>query len=245
MAGVAVRWHVYPDAEALYEAAARVIDACAREAIKARGAFHVVLCGGETPRPVYARLRASTQAWEDWHVYFGDERCLPAADRGRNDFVAGVLWLDHVAIPAVQVHSIPAEYGALEGARRYAAALAGVPEFDLVLLGIGEDGHTASLFPGHEAGEQAGAPDVLAVTGAPKPPPERVSLSARRLARCRQGLVLAQGAGKAGALARWRAGQDLPIARVRPAHGLDVLADLEAVPFAQTSGANGQRPAGG
>jgi len=245
MPTVPVRWHIYPDEGALSEAATRAIDGCAREAIRARGAFHVVLCGGETPRPVYARLRASAQDWEHWHVYFGDERCLPAADRGRNDFVAGVLWLDHVPIPAVQVHSIPAEYGAGDGARRYAAALAGVPEFDLVLLGLGEDGHTASLFPGHDAGEAPDAPDVLAVTGAPKPPPERVSMSARRLARCRQALVLVQGAGKADALARWRGGQDLPIARVRPAHGLDVMADTAAMPFAQAGQDRGRGATGG
>ena len=136
--------------------------------------------------------------------------------------MAGLAWLDHVPLPAAHRHAIPAELGA-ERAAAYAAELRGVGDFDLVLLGLGEDGHTASLFPGHDWGEAPDAPDALAVLDAPEPPPERVSLSAARLSRSREVLFLVAGPSKREALARWRAGERIPAAAIRPATGVDVL----------------------
>jgi 6-phosphogluconolactonase len=123
----------------------------------------------------------------------------------------------------VQVHAIPAELGPTEGARRYAALLAGVPSFDLVLLGLGEDGHTASLFPGDETGFARDAPDAVPVFAAPKPPPQRVSLSADRLGRTRHLFFLVAGADKATVLSRWRAGASIPAARIEPEDGVDAF----------------------
>jgi 6-phosphogluconolactonase len=132
-------------------------------------------------------------------------------------------WLDHVPIPKGRVHPILAELGATAAALAYADTLRGVGEFDLVLLGLGEDGHTASLFPNHDWGSAPDAPDVLAVFDSPKPPPQRVSLSAARLSRAREVLFLVAGESKREAIARWRAGERLPAAAIRPATGVDVL----------------------
>jgi 6-phosphogluconolactonase len=100
-----------------------------------------------------------------------------------------------------------------------------VAEFDLVLLGLGEDGHTASLFPGHDWGVRSDAPDVIAVFDAPKPPPQRVSLSAARLSRAREVLFLVEGIAKRDAVARWRMGANIPARSIRPRAGVDVLVE--------------------
>jgi 6-phosphogluconolactonase len=139
-------------------------------------------------------------------------------------------WLQRVDMLQGNVHAIPAELGAQAAAQAYAQSLKGVGDFDLVLLGLGEDAHTASLFPGHDWGEGADAPDALAVFDAPKPPPERVSLSAQRLSRARQVLFLVTGAGKREAITAWRKGERIPAAAIRPAAGVDVLMDWDAVP---------------
>lgn len=221
------RWHALGDARAVHAAAVARILATAEAAIAARGRFDLVLAGGETPRAVYRRLAEASADWARWHIYFGDERCLPATDPARNSRLAGDAWLDHGTIPAAQIHIIPAELGAAPAAEAYAATLRPVGDFDLVLLGLGEDGHTASLFsgqfPGHDCGTAPGAADVLAIHGAPKAPPERVSLAAARLSRARQVLFLVTGEAKHSALAAWRAGQTLPASHIAPAAGVDVL----------------------
>ena len=199
--------------------------AAADRAIRARGQFHIVLAGGDTPRGAYRELRVAPADWPAWHIYFGDERCLPANDPARNSLMAGEAWLDHVAIPAQQRHSIPAELGPTQAARMYAETLQTVGDFDLVLLGLGEDGHTASLFPDHEWGPAPGSLDTLAVFDAPKPPPQRVSLSAARLSRARQVLFLVGGESKHWAVAAWRAGKDIPARSIMPASGVDVLVE--------------------
>lgn len=217
------RWHAFDDAGALAQAAAVRIGAAAHESIAARGQFHVVLAGGNTPREVYRQLVTLATDWSRWHVWFGDERCLPVGAAERNGQMARDSLLDRVAIPINQIHSIPAERGPATGARVYADQLRGIGLFDLVLLGLGEDGHTASLFPGHDWGTQADAADTIAVNDAPKPPPQRVSLSAARLSRARAVLFLVQGASKRDALMRWRAGEDIPARAIMPAAGVDVL----------------------
>lgn len=226
----AARWHTCRDAAMLAERAAAEILGAAARSCRDRGAFHLVLPGGRTPRDCFVRLRHAPVDWSEWHIWFGDERCLPAGDPDRNDSLARTTWLDHVPIPGDQIHPMAAELGPEAAAQRYASLLAPVSLFDLVLLGLGEDGHTASLFPGHEAGDQPGAPAVLAVQDAPKPPARRVSLSSWRLGRARQVLVLVTGPGKREAAARWQAGDDLPIARLRPAGDLTVLITADALP---------------
>jgi 6-phosphogluconolactonase len=138
--------------------------------------------------------------------------------------MAADAWLNRVPIPQDQIHAIPAEFGARAAALAYAETLRGVGDFDLVLLGLGEDGHTASLFPGRDWGVAASAPDALAVFDAPKPP-QRVSLSAARLSRTREVLFLVEGEAKREAVARWRASERLPAGAIRTAGGVDVLVE--------------------
>lgn len=184
-----------------------------------------MLAGGTTPVAVYRLLVNAQTDWRCWHVFFGDERCVPEGDPARNDAMARRAWLDAVAIPAAQIFPIPAELGAEAAAEGYRQLLAGIDLFDLVLLGLGEDGHTASLFPGHDLGEK---PDmaVLAVHGAPKPPPDRVSLGADRLGHARSVLFLVSGDSKRDALARLKHGEPIPAAAIRSAAGVDIHADV-------------------
>jgi len=220
------RWHSYSTTAELEQAAVKAILLAAQQAIGLRGAFHIVLAGGTTPRRVYESLCRANADWAAWHVYIGDERCLPPDHAERNSRMAALAWLDHVAIPHEQIHPIPAEKGAEIAASSYAQTLAAIELFDLVLLGLGEDGHTASLFPGHELGSAPNAPATLAVFDAPKPPPERVSLSACRLSAARQVMFLVTGAAKRQAIRDWRGGVAIPAASIAPASGVDIY--LEA-----------------
>lgn len=226
---VATRWRVLPDAQAVRDHAVQCIAQAAAEALAERGAFHIVLAGGSTPRAVYQALAGLQTDWLRWHVYYGDERCLPPEHAERNSQMAWQAWLVHVPLPAAQNHVMAAELGPVRAAERYASAVAGV-RFDLVLLGLGEDGHTASLFPGNPLGNEPGAADVLPVSNAAKPPPERVSLSAMCLSRSRRVVFLVTGAGKREAVARWRAGEAIPAAQVGCEAGVEVLLEQAALP---------------
>lgn len=197
----------------------------ANAAIAARGRFLVVLAGGQTPQATHRLLRLAAADWRDWHIYFGDERCLPANDEARNSRMARDAWLDHVPIPENQVHSIAGELGPDEGARTYCEMLAAIDEFDLVVLGLGDDGHTASLFPGHDWGVGADSPLALAVFDSPKPPLERVSLSAWRLSHTRELLFLVAGQSKHEAVMAWRSGEPIPTRAINPSGGVDVLVE--------------------
>lgn len=219
------RWHAVADELALQQMAIETILVSAALAIRERGQFHIVLAGGNTPRRIYRGLCTAHTDWSAWHIYFGDERCLPPNDSARNSRMAAEVWLDFVTIPPLQLHTIPGELGAAQAARMYAETLRTVGDFDLVLLGLGEDGHTASLFPGHEWGAAPGSPDTLAVLDAPKPPPQRVSLSAARLSRARQVIFLVSGETKHRAVAEWRAGKDIPARAIVPAAGVDALVE--------------------
>lgn len=221
-------WRVFPDRKGLLEAALQIIRQCEAES---GSSFSVVLAGGQTPIALYQLLAKEPMNWAKWRVYFGDERCLPQDHPERNSFQAMQAFLGHVPIHADHIFIPDAELGPAESATRYNEVMAHTGEFDLVLLGLGEDGHTASLFPGHDMGLGEHAADVLPVFGAPKPPPERVSLSGRRLSRTRRVLFLVTGAGKCPAVARWRHGEDLPASRIRAKKEIIVLAEEAASPL--------------
>jgi 6-phosphogluconolactonase len=251
------RWHEFDSVIDFEQAARRFILEHAERAIAARGAFSIVLAGGNTPRNIYRALCDADTDWSAWHVYFGDERCLPADDPERNSHMARSAWLDHVAIPSQQIHPIPGELGPETAADSYARELAEVGEFDLVLLGLGEDGHTASLFPGgawehaktnlpcagacpardkrvrvqgtllqnrwHNGRGGFPLPAVIPVLDAPKPPPQRVSLTPARLSQTSSVLFLVSGKDKREAVMNWQAGIAIPASSICPLAGVDIF----------------------
>ncbi len=223
-----VRWHVYPSVSDLVDRAAAAIQRIAAESIRLRGEFLVVLAGGTTPKLIYQQLAEHSADWSRWKIFYGDERCLPADHPERNSVMAASVWLAAIEHRGAKVFPIPAEQGPDQGAAVYRETLRGLGTFDLVLLGLGEDGHTASLFPGHEWGRNDADPTVLPVRSAPKPPPERISLSAARLSHTRQLLVFVTGTGKLDAVSRWRSGQPMPILAVQPPGGVDALVSVDA-----------------
>jgi 6-phosphogluconolactonase len=162
------------------------------------GAQTLVLAGGTTPRRCYEILAGMPLKWGRVTVLFGDERCVPPSDVESNYRMAKESLLDKVA--PFTVHRMPAELGADEAAAAYDRLVARLGLLDLVLLGVGPDGHTASLFPGHPGLQARGW--AVAVHDAPKPPPDRVSLTLGTLQSAHRVLVLATGADKAGAVER-------------------------------------------
>lgn len=212
MKPVAVTPQVLDDLEALSQSAvAHVLDV-ANKAIATRGVFHIALAGGGTPRRLYELLAAPEHRrateWSRWEVWFGDERCVPAEHADSNYRMAREALLDHVPIPAEQVH--PMVHNAdrpEEDAAAYAEALqttlttAGdTPIFDLILLGMGDDGHTASLFPGSDILEVRDR-SVAAVYVAAKES-WRISLTYPVLERASELMFLVAGAAKAPVIAR-------------------------------------------
>lgn len=183
-----------PD-EAARRAAVRFV-LLATEAVQARGVFRVALAGGSTPRALYELLRDAALDWNRIEFFWGDERFVPAGDPRRNESMARAALLD--AIRAPHVFPMPAEGTPARAAEAYAARL---PErLDLVLLGIGADGHTASLFPGQAAVRES-VRTVLAARS-PVAPHERLTLSVACINRARAVWFLVTGADKAAALSR-------------------------------------------
>jgi len=194
---------VIAEALRLAETAADWIAAVMEADIHERGRCAVGLAGGGTPRPVYERLAREPYAqrvrWRDVEVFFGDERAVAADDPASNYGMVKAALLSRVPIPAARVHRMEAEAGDPDAAARSYERL--LPDsLDLLLLGMGQDGHTASLFPGSPAlGEQRRR--VVPVVGT-KPPPRRLTITPPVIAAARRIAVLVVGADKAPAAAR-------------------------------------------
>lgn len=213
------RWQLFNSQETINQATTqRILDA-ASEAIHKYGSFLIVLAGGSTPKNVYQLLAKANADWANWHIYYNDDRCLPIDHPERNSLMAAQAWLQHVAIPKSQIFDIPTELGNVEGAKAYAATLKGVRAFDLVLLGLGEDGHTASLFPNQVVDNSA---DAVPVFDAPKPPADRVTMSQHRLNNTQEVIFLVTGAGKQEAVDHWRQGMNIPATLINSPNGVDV-----------------------
>jgi 6-phosphogluconolactonase len=161
------------------------------------GSRTLVLAGGSTPGRCYQLLSDLEVEWGRVTVLFGDERCVPPDHPDSNYRMARETLLDRVA-PAT-VHRMPAELGPEEGASEYSTIVSALVPLDVVVLGVGEDGHTASLFPDHAVLDAKGL--VAGVRNSPKPPPDRVTLTLAALRGARQVIILATGAGKANAVA--------------------------------------------
>jgi 6-phosphogluconolactonase len=192
------------DGEAVAARAARLIAELLDATLTARGSAHLALAGGTTPAGAYAQLAPA--GWDGVELWFGDERCVGPDDPESNYRMVAQTLLPHAS--GALTHRIEGELGAEAAAAAYDALLRArvpaeesLPVLDIVLLGIGEDGHTASLFP-HNAALSVRGVACVPVHDAPKPPPDRVSLSLDVLRGARSTILLATGSGKADALAR-------------------------------------------
>ncbi len=224
---------VLANLEELSRAAASAFVDMASEAVANRGAFRVTLSGGSTPKKLYSLLAGpefSTRiAWHAVHLFWGDERCVPPDDPESNYGMARHALLQRIPIPAGNVHRMRGEIDPSRAAAEYEVLLresfgigpTELPRFDLVLLGLGEDGHTASLFPGTSALEET---ERLAVAVyVEKLNAHRISLSLPVINRGAAVVFLVSGAGKRAIVARVLAGSgdyvELPAQRVRPTDG--------------------------
>ena len=203
---------VFENAEALAQAAA---DAFVEAAAQAKR-FTVALAGGSTPKRLYSLLAEAPVEWPRVHLYWGDERCVPPIDDASNYRMVKESLLDHIAIPPANVHRMRGEIDPAAGADEYEKELRATLEerFDLVLLGLGADGHTASLFPGsptlHE-NERWFVADLAA---------RRLTLTAPVINNAKRVWFLVAGKEKAGVLQRIKAGEgNLPAQLIQPSNG--------------------------
>jgi 6-phosphogluconolactonase len=192
------KFTVLANAEDVAEAAAADIAEALRD-----GAKTLVLAGGSTPQRCYELLAELGVEWGRVAVLFGDERCVPPDHPDSNYLMVKKALLDKVS-PAT-VYRMPAELGPDVGADEYAQVIELVAPLDLVILGVGEDGHTASLFPGHPALKADGL--TVGIHDSPKPPPERVTLTLGAIRDAGRVIILATGKGKADAVARAKRGE--------------------------------------
>ena len=234
--------HVFPDAAALAEAAAQRFVALATAAVATRGRFTAALSGGATPGALYRLLAAepfrARAPWAQLHLFWADERCVPPDDPGSNYRLVAETLLAGAPIPPENVHRMRGEWEPERAARDYECALRAffddeAPRFDLVLLGLGTDGHTASLFPGAETLAETARWVAPAVAEYENRPAWRLTLTLPVLNAARNVIFLVRGADKAAIVrvALGDAAARLPAQRVRPTAGqvtwlLDAEADL-------------------
>ncbi|HLM84807.1 MAG TPA: 6-phosphogluconolactonase [Solirubrobacteraceae bacterium] len=226
-----------PDAETVAQRAATHVARQLQRVRDERGVAHLALSGGTTPGRTYELLGAQPAELAGVEVWFADERCVAPEDEESNYrlVVQTLLAGAGEQIPAERVHRIEGELGPREGARRYAEELTrllgAAPVLDMIVLGIGPDGHVASLFPGAstlDAGDEA---VCLGVEDSPKPPPERITLSLALLRAARECVLLATGASKANAVSAMLAEptHHVPASLLRRER-LTVIVDDDAAP---------------
>jgi 6-phosphogluconolactonase len=226
---------VFSDQSSLVQFAAGLILQEAAEAIVERGIFHFVLSGGSTPGPLYKYLARPEQReaipWERTHFYWGDERCVPPNDTGSNYRQAKVLLLDHLPVLPERIHRMKGELSPEEAALEYTTLLSTLgqggqewPRFDVVLLGMGDDGHTASLFPGGRQNDFDKRPVIPVTAHYGDRPSSRITLTPQVFNSARTILFLVVGEGKARAVEAVLAGPDAPwewpAQRIKPEEGL-------------------------
>jgi 6-phosphogluconolactonase len=222
-----------PDADAACRRVANLLASHIADARQLGREIHVALAGGSTPRRAYQLLADMEGSWDHVQLWLGDERCVPDDDPESNAGMISQEICDRARAAPPVLHRISHHDRPDDAAWAYGMeildAMGPEPVFDFVLLGLGEDGHTASLFPGHPAADAEVAP-VVAVRAAPKPPPDRVSLTLPVLGRAKRTILLAAGAEKREPLARVLAG-DHAIPPGRLGAGLDeVVCDVAAHP---------------
>ena len=220
-------WNISDDIEQASVAAADFLAEKITASIDEKGVCHVALPGGNTPALCLSKLAEKDLQWERINWYLGDERCYPIGHEERNDVMLYKnLWSRINGDDDLSdcIHCIPAELGAERGAEEYRKLIDSISRIDIAFLGMGEDGHTASLFPNNAAlGDDR---SVIPVHDSPKAPDDRVSLSLKTLRDASHRLVLTAGAAKAEIIARVRQGERLPINLIGD---IDWFVDIAAV----------------
>ena len=204
-------WMIFKDTNTLSKHLVANILSIANESIKKNSKFTIVLAGGNSFLDTYKILRESNSDWKKWYIYICDERCLPVNDSERNDTIINDAWLNNGKIPKKNVNFIQAELGIKNAIQQYETVLKNIISFDLVLLGMGDDGHTASLFPNHSYDQNK---SVVAEYNSPKYPKERISLSYSRLNKSKNVCKLICGTSKSKALGLWINNVELPINQI-------------------------------
>jgi 6-phosphogluconolactonase len=233
----ALEIHVLPDADAVSEAVATRMAGAILRALSAEENAHICLTGGRGGHGALTHLARDTGIdWSRVHVWWSDERFVPAGDALRNDLMADDALLHVVGVPVANVHRMPSTdtfSDAGEAARAYSDELAEfgdpAPEFCVSILGVGEDGHVASLFPEHPGLRETRT--AFAVSNSPKPPPVRVSMSFDTINRAREIVLIASGSGKAaavGLLASDAGPLAIPAAGVRGSDATVLMVDQSA-----------------
>lgn len=192
-----------------------------------KGSFVLSLAGGSTPSLLYQKLAHSHQDWSKWQLLYGDERHLPYGDKNRNDHMVKTQWLEQINFPEQQHHRIPYSDNINDSAKQYNTSIESLPDVDFALLGMGEDGHTASLFPENISHDQR-ISTTVAVTNAPKLPNERISLSYQQLNKADTVCFIITGEGKRQALSDWQAGNTLPVSCIAGKSDTYLLLDKAA-----------------
>ena len=205
---------VYKTAEEVAQAAADYLFQQIKICVENKGQCHVVLPGGSTPARCLQLLADKPLPWKNIHWYPGDERCYPVGHAERNDTMILAKLFSQQQAASKNFHAIPAELGPEQGAEDYAALIDATGGIDIVVLGMGEDGHTASLFPGNTALEDARS--VVPVYHAPKPPNKRISIGLNTLKNARECIVIATGDNKHDALTKIKEGKTLPVGMIEP-----------------------------
>jgi 6-phosphogluconolactonase len=223
---------IFPDTNTLSQQAAQYIVRLASEAIVTRGRFTIALSGGSTPKILYGLLGTEPYRgqinWASVEIFWSDERCVPPDSVDSNYALAQEVLLSKVPIPANQVHRMPADQPDREAAsREYTSEMQrtfgtnGIPSFDLLQLGMGPEGHTASLFPHQESLHEQQRLVMPVIV--PKPPPPRLTFTPPLLNAARHVLFLVTGSEKAEAIQAVLEGPDqpeeYPAQIVRPPNG--------------------------
>ena len=232
---VTVSYFVSPTSEAVAEAAAALFTTEAIAAVKARGVARIAISGGSTPKRMFAILAdpekpfAAGTPWDKLELFWVDERCVPPTDSDSNFKMTKEALLDHVPLPAAQIHRMEGELDPHEAAARYESEIrntfrlegAETPTFDLILLGMGDDGHTASLFPHTDALNEISL--IVTPNHVPQKDTWRITLTKPVINHGREVAFLIEGAGKADILAKVLLGpydpETTPSQLIRPASG--------------------------
>lgn len=221
-----INWQEFEDNYSLQSEVVKTIINLSSESIKENGVFKVIFSGGSTPEKIYNLLSQDNFInFKKWEIYIGDERCLDSENHDRNSqMIARSLLRELPDDNSPKFFPIESEKGSIQAALSYNKVISKVDYFDLVLLGLGEDGHTASLFPDHNFDTNE---LVIPVSNAPKPPSDRVSLTPTAFNKGKKIMFIVTGNGKSDAVVKWKTGHDIPASKIRSDNLIDIFINLK------------------